>query len=194
MVAITWYEAAWYCNWLSGKEGIPEEQWCYEPNDAGHYGPGMKVKDNFQELTGYRLPTKAEWEHACRAGADSSRYYGSTESLLRSYAWYQVNSVADPHNVALLKPNDFGLFDMHGNVWEWCCDTYRRSPANAENATADMPLTGGVDESQQRVICGGAFFLPASSIYSHTRGQLEPDFRLFDLGFRPCKTCFPLPP
>ena len=130
-VAMTWYEAAAYCNWLSEQEGIDEKQWCYEPNEKGEYGPGMKAKDNYLKLSGYRLPTEAEWEYACRAGTVTSRYYGLTETLLEKYAWYEPNSQDRTWPVGSLKPNDFGLFDMHGNAWEWCDDPYRDYPEAA---------------------------------------------------------------
>ena len=69
MIAVSWYDAAAYCNWLSKQEGIPKEQWCYEPNKEGKYAQGMKMAANYLQRTGYRLPTEAEWEFACRAGA-----------------------------------------------------------------------------------------------------------------------------
>ena len=87
-----WYDAARYCNWLSKIEGIPEEQWCYEPNDQGKYAEGMKPAADYLQRSGYRLPTEAEWEYACRSGSQTSRYYGLSVKLLPKYAWFQDNS------------------------------------------------------------------------------------------------------
>ena len=162
MIAMTWYEAAWYCNWLSEQEGIPEEQWCYEQNDDGEYGPGMQARENFVALTGYRLPTESEWEYACRAGSSSSRYYGVTESLLPRYAWYLVNGENHTHPVASLKPNDFGMFDMQGNVIEWCYDAFISYPTpREEEAVKDAPPVASVKETASRVLRGGSFLLSA---------------------------------
>src|SRR5262249_40032513 len=72
------------------------------------------------ERSGYRLPTEAEWECACRAGARTARYYGDCDGLLKEYAWYIGNSSDHSWPVGTKKPNDWGLFDMHGNVWAWC--------------------------------------------------------------------------
>ena len=73
-----WYSAAPYCNWLSEQEGLPKDQWCYLPNEAGAYAEGMTIPADVLQRTGYRLPTEAEWEYACRAGTVTSRYYGQS--------------------------------------------------------------------------------------------------------------------
>ena len=119
-VYVTWYLAAQYCNWLSEREQIPPSQWCYLPNSKGEYAAGMKPAEGYLDLFGYRLPSVAEWEYACRAGAATSRFYGDSEDLLNKYAWYRPNSRERAQSVGTLKPNDFGLFDMHGNIFEWC--------------------------------------------------------------------------
>ena len=111
-----------YCNWLSEKEGIPEDQWCYEQTAGGKYAAGMKIKRNHLKLTGYRLPTEAEWEYACRAGSVVGRYYGRTEELLPRYGWYQKNAEDHAWPVGRLRPNDLGLFDTLGNALEWVED------------------------------------------------------------------------
>jgi formylglycine-generating enzyme required for sulfatase activity len=110
---VTWLLAAAYCNHLSELEGLPESEWCYDPDDP------LVVDASRLSRKGYRLPTEAEWEYACRAGASTARFYGAADDLLHHYAWYaQTPEVSRP--VGLLKPNDFGLFDMYGNAWEWC--------------------------------------------------------------------------
>jgi formylglycine-generating enzyme required for sulfatase activity len=118
MAGVSWFDAAAYCNWLSRKEGLTE---CYETNEGGKYGNGMKIKS---DLGGYRLPTEAEWEYACRAGAGTLRYYGASVDLLGQYAWYYNTSKMHAWSSGSLMPNEFGLFDMLGNMWEWCNDIY----------------------------------------------------------------------
>jgi len=176
----TWYAAAYYCNWLSEQEGISKEQWCYETNKQGKYGPGMKAKDRFWELTGYRLPTEAEWEYACRSGTLTSRYYGLTETLLPDYAWFQANGQDRTWPVGSLKPNDLGLFDMHGNVWQWCQDWYGDYPKN------DVIDPIGPEKGESRVLRGGSWFEFHGMCRSAVRARGVPSGGLNDCGLRVC--------
>jgi serine/threonine protein kinase/formylglycine-generating enzyme required for sulfatase activity len=120
ITAVTWYEAAQYCRWLSEMEGVAEDQMCYPP--VAEIKPGMRLRADYLERTGYRLPTQAEWEFACRAGAATSRAFGASDGLLEKYGWFLHNSQDRSWPGGRLKPNDLGLFDMHGNVREWCQD------------------------------------------------------------------------
>lgn len=187
---VTWYDAAAYCNWLSAEEKIPPDQWCYEPNSGGQFAEGMQPRVNYLELAGYRLPSEAEWEYACRAGAVTSRYYGETEALLPRYAWYTKNSqdrwLLSP---GTLKPNDLGLFDMHGNALEWCQDPaqpYALSQGGA--ASEDVAFPGVVADNALRVLRGGSFGYQPSHVRSALRYRYQPTYRSFAVGLRPART------
>ena len=106
-----------YCNWVSERSGIPVKQWCYE-RDV-HTG-NLQEKPDATNLIGFRLPTVEEWEYACRAGTTTRRYFGHSDELVDNYGWYVGNSENRTWPVGLKKPNDFGLFDVYGNVWELC--------------------------------------------------------------------------
>src|SRR5258708_4610185 len=104
---------------LAQQEGLPEAEWCYLPNKDGEFEEGIQLGPDSLKRNGYRLPTEAEGEYACRAGTVTSRFYGDSDVLLGNYAWYEKNADERAHLVDTLQPNDLGLFDRFGNVAEW---------------------------------------------------------------------------
>jgi formylglycine-generating enzyme required for sulfatase activity len=181
---VTWFEAAAYCNWLSKQEGIPEDQWCYEIKD----GQVTRLKANYLSLTGYRLPTEAEMEYATRAGALTSRYYGETEELLPKYAWYLKNSQEKTWPVGSLKPNDWGLFDVHGNVFTWCQGRFNYYPQGESGELEDKEDPNSTNIYEARALSGGSFIELASQVRSACRIFASPGFRNYPYGFRPART------
>jgi formylglycine-generating enzyme required for sulfatase activity len=127
----------------------------------------------------YRLPTEAEWEYACRAGTTTKFSFGEDESRLGEYAWYAQNSGDKTHAVGEKKPNAWGLYDMAGNVWEWCNDSYLSRYGSSPTNNPASPTGGGF-----RVIRGGGWFYFAYYCRVSCRGISIPGFRCSRGGFR----------
>jgi eukaryotic-like serine/threonine-protein kinase len=143
------------------------------------------LRRNYLSLTGYRLPTEAEMEYATRAGALTSRYYGETEELLPKYAWYSKDSQDRSWPVGSLKPNDFGLFDTHGNVNTWCQETRLYYP---QKAIEDTDYIYSINSSESRMVRGGSFLDSASAVRSAHHDEFVPWHRNSAVGFRPART------
>jgi eukaryotic-like serine/threonine-protein kinase len=186
VVRVRWKEAAQYCNWLSEQENLARDQWCYETDK---YGRVQRMKPNYLTLTGYRLPTEAEWEFACRAGAITSRAYGETAELLDDYGWYLRNSDARTWPVGTKKPNDLGLFDMHGNVWNWCQDSFHLYPPDQPGKVYDDKSDPVTDIGlQSRMLRGGSYLDAARDVRCADRSVKGPLEMLPHIGFRPART------
>lgn len=172
---VNWYLAARYCNWLSEKEGLDDSEFCFIPDSEGRYGEGLTLAENYLHRKGYRMPTEAEWEYACRAGTTTPRFFGHCSELLPQYVWYVENSKEQALIIpGTLKPNALGLFDVFGNVIEWCIDPYAGRPAASENVVPDEERGLTADAEAWRVLRGGHLYAD------------EPNIRVTDLWtFRP---------
>ena len=127
----------------------------------------------------YRLPTEAEWEYACRAGTTTKFSFGDDESDFGEYGWYRENSGRTTHPVGSKLPNAWGLYDMHGNVWEWCQDWYGDYPSGS------VTDPSGATSSSFRVLRGGGWDYSADGCRSAFRGRDLPSCRDYGrLGFR----------
>jgi formylglycine-generating enzyme required for sulfatase activity len=185
-VLVDWYDPAPFCNWLSARDGLPESEWCY-PKD---YGPDSRLPANFLERTGYRLPTEAEWEYACRSGTLSAWSMGQASTWLSKYAWLErkIESVVYP--VALLKPNDFGVFDMMSNVYEWCASPhlpYTLDPGGQPSVDSSIETRCTTDI--HRVLRGGTVLFNIATMRSAYRSSgVIPMNRHNYIGFRIART------
>ena len=136
----------------------------------------------FARWIGGRLPTEAEWEYACRAGSTTKWCFGDSESQLGDYAWCGANSSGTTHPVGQKTPNAWGLYDMHGNVDEWCSDWYH-GDYYAESPSADPT---GPSSGLGRVLRGGSWFMHAGGCRSAYRDDCLPELGSHGLGFRVC--------
>lgn len=180
---VSWFDAAAYCNWLSRKERIPSDQWCYAPNADGEYGPGMKIVRDLFNRSGYRLPTESEWEFACRAGTTTARFFGDGDRYLDQYVVFQSNATGYPSDVGRLKPNDLGLFDMLGNAAEWCQNAFAAAPRNGPS-TPGSTVTHVLEAGVSRAVRGGSFADAAADIRCTRRIGVDPERRERTIGFR----------
>jgi formylglycine-generating enzyme required for sulfatase activity len=125
------------------------------------------------------LPTEAKWEYACRAGSKTRFGFGHDDGDLGDYAWYTKNSDSKTHPAGQKKPNEWGLYDMHGNVWEWCADWHADSYANANKTDPTGPANGS-----HRVLRGGTWCNGPGYCRSTIRYGGSPDYRNIINGFR----------
>jgi eukaryotic-like serine/threonine-protein kinase len=186
-VKLSWYDAAAYCNWLSVKEG---KKPCYLPIEPAEITRGVRVNADAVAAGAYRLPTEAEWEYACLAGTTTCRYCGRTPALLKHYEWYVANSDDRARPCGSLLPNEFGMFDMLGNVIEWCHDGYN-DPQLFFEPVFDDAILPEIVAGGNRLFRGLSFLDGLPHLRAGTRGWLPPSEPRNDKGFRPARTCTP---
>jgi len=157
---VSWLSAALYCNMRSLREGLTP---CYDQET---------LECDFS-ADGYRLPTETEWEYACRAGMGTSYSFGDDPSRLKAHGWFKENGRNTTHPVAAKEPNPWGLFDVHGNVAEWCHDYYEEG-YDADGGEIVDPR--GPESGEERVLRGGSWKSSAQACRSAARASEPPGF------------------
>ncbi len=166
---VSWYNAIKFCNKLSLRDGLEP---CYTIN-------GGSVTCDFSK-NGYRLPTEAEWEYAARGGSEGSATLYAGSNNADDVAWYKGNSGSQTNEVGTKQPNELGLYDMSGNVWEWCWDWF------VDNYYSSSPQNNpkGPDTGVWRVMRGGSWYFGVNLLRVASRSGYLPDYIYEDYGFR----------
>ena len=160
-------------SWFTGDNNLPVENVSW--NDAVEFCRALSQNTGSK----FRLPTEAEWEDACRAGSVTYYYTGNSASDLGKAGWYKGNSGSKTHPVGQKRPNAWGLYDMHGNVWEWCNDRYVDYYGSSPSTDPAGPLSGA-----RRVSRGGSCYNFARNCRSGCRNSDDPSHNNIRLGFR----------
>jgi formylglycine-generating enzyme required for sulfatase activity len=180
---VNWTDAAQFCNWLTIQE-LGAGECCYtwtNASDHNTYTLDLSKK-------GYRLPTEAEWEYACRAGTTTDYYWGENYNNpvgspfnIGDYAWYSGNYTGGIHSVGQKLPNAWGLYDMSGNLYEWCYNRWESPPSGGSDPVGPGP-------GSDRVIRGGSFINDANFCRSAYRLYFDSSVCFYHIGFRLVRT------
>lgn len=186
---VTWYQAIAFCNELTKKvNGLGEAECVYYSDEDFNMVYTKEDADSektpYQKMSkkGFRLPTEAEWEWAAKGGTDYKWPGTSSDYFFINYAWYNLNSSQKTHEVKLKKPNDYGLYDMSGNVWEWCWDCYEHINITGKKFPQDY--SGPSLNNNKRVKRGGGYEDDALQCIIVLRSYDMPDHKFRNIGFR----------
>jgi formylglycine-generating enzyme required for sulfatase activity len=170
-----------------------ESEYCKITKESGRYIPTRGFDNHpvvmvswygaraYSQWAGGQLPTEAQWEYAARGGNKSNDYTYSGSNNIEAVAWYEGNSGGRTHPVATKQPNELGIYDMTGNVWEWCADWY---DGNYYNSNPPYENPKGPATGSNRVLRGGSWYYDAQDCRSARRGRNDPDSRNGRIGFR----------